>query len=83
MNEQISQGIFKKISELCLDHGYTEKTPQKEHHLKDDLGLDSVGLLSMIDELEEEYDIVFTPDDMANHPSTVDDLHKLVLKKIS
>lgn len=82
MNNISSEEILKTISSLCLEHGYTDKTPEKSHHLKDDLGLDSVGLLSMIDELEEEYDIVFGPDDMATQPSTVEDIQNLVQSKL-
>jgi len=76
--------MFEKVcevfaEELCIDR---EKiTP--ESALKEDLGLDSLDLISLIDELEETYDIRF-PDEEMNVRTVgevVEVLERLVAQK--
>lgn len=75
--------ILTQLQELFVKHGYTDKVPEPTDNLKDDLGLDSLGILTMVDELEEKHDIFLDPSDMADPPVTVGDLINLVNKKIA
>lgn len=75
--------VVKYIGEMLIEHGYSEKNVSASDSLKDDIGLDSVGVLTIVDELEDKYDIFLDANDMANPPITVGDLAKLILKKKS
>lgn len=75
--------IVKFINELLIEHGYIEHNVSHTSNLKDDIGLDSVGVFTIIDELEDKYDIFLDANDMAEPPVTLADLATLIEKKIS
>jgi acyl carrier protein len=51
------------------------------HSLRDDLGLDSLGILALADQVEEEFDIALEAEDLADNPATVEAFVKLIDKK--
>lgn len=77
------ESIVEFINGLLIDQGYIEAKVSASANLKDDIGLDSVGVFTVIDELEDEYDIFLDSNDMAEPPITLSDLARLIHQKIS
>lgn len=70
--------IARVLSEHC---GTDVEQVRPESELQADLGLDSVGLLSLALELENRFEI-YLGEDTDNPPVTVDDVAKLLILRL-
>lgn len=61
---------------VSLLHGYTHEEITPDSRLKNDLGLDSISLFSLISEFEDRYDCEI-PDEDLNNIYTVKDVAAL------
>lgn len=75
--------IFKFLNQAIKENTQREDDIKLSDNLRDDLGLDSLGILALADQLEEEYDIALEAEDLANSPSTVEAFVSLIEKKRS
>ncbi len=73
---------LKAVAGVLLTHcGTPAEQVQPEAELQADLGLDSVGLLSLALELENHFQI-YLGEDTENPPQTVDDVVKLLVVRL-
>ena len=77
--DECLQAIATVLNEHC---GTATDLVQPEAELQADLGLDSVGLLSLALELENRFEI-YLGEDTENPPATVDDVAKLLIERLA
>lgn len=75
-------GVFTFLNETIKVNAQLENDVKGEDHLRDDLGLDSLGILALADAVEEKFDIALEAEDLAETPATVNAFVELVEKKI-
>lgn len=73
--------IFKFLNQAIKENVQREEDIKLTDNLRDDLGLDSLGILALADQLEEEFDIALEAEDLANNPSTVQAFVSLIDRK--
>lgn len=73
--------IFKFLNQAIKENVQREEDIKLTDNLRDDLGLDSLGILALADQLEEEFDIALEAEDLANNPSTVQAFVSLIERK--
>ena len=74
---------FERLKNVCdsVFEGEIDTTNiTMESNLRDDIGINSIGVLYMAMALEEEFDIKFTNDDFA-YITTVSDVVAIIEKK--
>lgn len=74
-------GVLTFINETMKKFDYCDRDIKPEDNLKNDLGLDSLGILTIVDEIEEKFQISLESDDLADTPQTVAELVKLIESK--
>ena len=75
--------LYSFLNETIKTNTQSEKDINLADNLRDDLGLDSLGILAVADEVEENFDIALEAEDLANTPATVEGLIKLIESKMS
>ena len=72
--------IREKIFEICIELSGCEDITE-EKHLQDDLGLDSLSMVTLLIEIEDTFDIELEESDMNPYDlNTVEDIIDLVEK---
>lgn len=72
--------ILEGLTKLCVEHlGVTEEEVKMDVRFRDDLGADSLDVVELIMEVEEEFDIEI-PDDAAEQMVTVGDVVEYIEK---
>ena len=79
----MSTEVFSFINEFVHEHEYIDRDIKLEDQLKTDIGLDSLGVLTLADALEEEFEISIEFQDLTETPETVKDLVGLIQSKIA
>ncbi|MBX7059796.1 MAG: acyl carrier protein [Leptospirales bacterium] len=81
MGQPSTEELLERVRQVLREHCAVQKTALPESRLAEDLGLDSVGLLTLAVELENSYRIRLgeTPDQA---PRTVDDVLQLLLQRL-
>ncbi len=74
--------IVSFINEVVQKNGYLDREVTKEDKLKEDLGLDSLGILTIIDEIEEKFEVSLEPEELQKNPETVGDLAHIIEAKL-
>jgi acyl carrier protein len=74
--------LYSFLNETIKSNTLSEKDINLTDNLRDDLGLDSLGILAVADEVEEKFDIALEAEDLANTPATVEGLLKLIESKM-
>jgi acyl carrier protein len=74
--------VISFISEVVKKNGYLDREVTKEDKLKEDIGLDSLGILTIIDEIEEKFEVSLDPEELQKNPETVGDLASIIAAKI-
>jgi acyl carrier protein len=74
--------IVSFISEVVKKNGYLDREVTKEDKLKEDIGLDSLGILTIIDEIEEKFEVSLEPEELQKNPETVGDLASIIAAKL-
>ena len=77
----MSDQTLSFINSFIREQEYCDRDITGEDKLKADLGLDSLGVLTLADALEEEYEISIEFEDLTEAPETVNDLIKLIESK--
>jgi len=80
MNNEIFDYLKKVIKQACPDLTNEITLTQK---LKDDLNLDSLGILTIADQVEEKFSIALEAEDLSITPETVNDLVVLIQSKMT
>jgi len=75
--------IFNFLNKAIKENTQRDEDIKMTDNLRDDLGLDSLGILALADQLEEEYDIALEAEDLANSPSTIEAFVSLIESKRS
>jgi acyl carrier protein len=76
------ENIISFINEVVKKNGYLDREVTKSDKLKDDIGLDSLGILTIIDEIEEKFEISLEPEELQKNPETVGDLASIIEAKL-
>lgn len=72
--------IFEKLKDIIVDQlGVEEDAVTMEANIQDDLGADSLDIVDLIQEIEDEFDISI-PDDAVEGIKTVGDIANYVEK---
>lgn len=72
--------VYEKVLSILKDISGNEKIA-RNHHLQNDIGLDSLGLVALLVKIENEFNIQLIESDMNPFDLlTVDDVIKLVDK---
>ncbi len=79
----MSTEVFSFINEFVHEHEYIDRDIKPDDQLKTDIGLDSLGVLTLADALEEEFEISIEFQDLTETPETVNDLVGLIQSKIA
>lgn len=74
--------VFSFINDFVHEHEYIERDITLQDQLKADIGLDSLGVLTLADALEEEFEISIEFQDLTETPNTVNELVGLIESKI-
>jgi acyl carrier protein len=74
--------VVSFISEVVNKNGYLDREVTKEDKLKEDIGLDSLGILTIIDEIEEKFEVSLEPEELQKNPETVGDLASIIAAKL-
>ena len=78
---EMNEEVFSFINQFVQENDYIKRDITKEDGLKNDIGLDSLGVLTLADALEEEFEISIEFEDLTETPETVNDLIKLIEQK--
>jgi acyl carrier protein len=74
--------IVSFINEVVKKNGYLDREVTKDDKLKEDIGLDSLGILTIIDEIEEKFEVSLEPEELQKNPETVGDLASIIAAKL-
>lgn len=74
--------VFGFINEVVKKHNYLDRELSPNDHLKDDLGLDSLGILTLLDELEEEFEVSLEPEELQQNHKSIGELVNLIESKL-
>ncbi len=75
------EALHDFLNQILIKHEYVSSAVTLEAKLKEDLGLDSLAILTIADEIEEEFDISLEAEDLSEVPKTVSDLLNLIQKR--
>lgn len=78
LTEEKKEVVIRKISELM---NISIDLIKPEMELKDNLGIDSLDVIELISELEEEFDCSI-PDEDYEYARTVNDIFKIISNRI-
>jgi acyl carrier protein len=70
---------LKITTELLQKHVDGERTIRPNDHIQNDLGLDSLGLMELVADVEDRFDVSI-PNEMLTDISTVADIAKALVK---
>ena len=71
--------IVNKIDSIIVETAFYEDVLKSELLLKDDLGIDSLGIVELLVKLEQAFNIEFDESDLDPQKiQTVGDLHNLI-----
>lgn len=70
--------ILKVTTELLQKHVDGSRTIRPGDHIQDDLGLDSLGVMELVADVEDRFSVNI-PNDMLGDISTVEDIAKALL----
>jgi len=79
MNTTITDVIFDRLKEILTEKGVAPTAVRPDAHLIRDLGLDSLDTVDLMMELEQEFKIRIT-DEQMNQTRTVGQVAELVLR---
>lgn len=65
------------------ENGYAQGEVKMQDLLIRDLSLDSIGILSLADELEDKFNIEIDFQDLEKVPETISDMIQIVLGKVN
>ena len=77
----MQQEILAFINEFIKENNDFDRDITENDNLKTDIGLDSLGVLTLADALEEEYEISIEFEDLTQAPQIVKDLVDLIAQK--
>lgn len=67
----------EKVIAVLRENIYWDGEIRMEHHLKNDLGIDSFGILMTVNALEDEYNIEIKDEDLNNLKTVADIVNRL------
>jgi acyl carrier protein len=70
---------LKITTEILKKHVEAERTIKPNDHIQNDLGLDSLGVMELVADVEDRF-AVSIPNDMLSGISTVEDIAKALIK---
>lgn len=76
------QDIDTKVFSIIKQHCDSDILLSEDNHLINDLNLESISLISIVDEMESEWDIFLSESDI-NEASTIKGLIGVVKSKLS
>ena len=66
-------------TELLKKHVEADKTIRPNDHIQNDLGLDSLGVMELVADVEDRFSVTI-PNDVLTDLATVDDIAKALVK---
>jgi acyl carrier protein len=66
-------------TEILKKHVDAERTIRPNDHIQNDLGLDSLGVMELVADIEDRFSVTI-PNDVLSDFSTVEDIAKALLK---
>jgi acyl carrier protein len=66
-------------TEILKKHVDAERTIRPNDHIQNDLGLDSLGVMELVADVEDRFSVSI-PNDMLSSISTVEDIAKVLVK---
>ena len=73
---------LKVTTEILKKHVEGERTIRPNDHIQNDLGLDSLGVMELVADIEDRFAVTI-PNDVLSDISTVDDVAKALVKLAS
>ena len=70
---------LKITTEILKKHVDGERTIRPNDHIQNDLGLDSLGVMELVADIEDRFAVTI-PNDVLSDISTVDDVAKALVK---
>lgn len=70
---------LKITTEILQKHLDVERAIGPNDHIQNDLGLDSLGVMELVADIEDRFDVTI-PNEVLSHISTVDDVAKALVK---
>jgi acyl carrier protein len=70
---------LKVTTEILKKHVDADRTIRPNDHIQNDLGLDSLGVMELVADIEDRFSVTI-PNDVLSDISTVDDVAKALVK---
>ena len=70
---------LKITTEILQKHVDAERTIRPNDHIQNDLGLDSLGVMELVADVEDRFSVTI-PNDMLSDIATVEDIAKALVK---
>ena len=70
---------LKVTTEILSKHVDGDRTIRPNDHIQNDLGLDSLGVMELVADIEDRFSVTI-PNDVLSDLSTVDDVAKALVK---
>ena len=71
--------MLKETTEILGKHVDTGRAISPKDHIQNDLGLDSLGVMELVADIEDRFSVTI-PNDVLSDISTVDDVAKALVK---
>ncbi len=82
--EELEEKVYELILQIAINSGLEVGTLSDETNISSDLGFDSVALIELIVEIENEFDVEMDEDDMdVNNLVVVGNLISMINERIS
>ena len=76
-----ADNVRSDLMALLQQHAQNEVEIKAESHLVADLGIDSLGVMEIVADIEDKFKLSI-PDDMLREVETVDDVVKAITKRL-
>ncbi len=75
--------LIEKLDEMIIEAVFLDSPPDLQAKLKEDLGFDSLSIVELIVNLEEEFNLQFNESDLdPRNIQTVEDIYQLLARYV-